>query len=359
MNHTPQAAAKRIREPRAISCHGHPNTCTDNPGAEKGVGTAARPAAEDAEAHGGRRASAQPRHSPPAPGTRGPARPRCPVHAAAVSGADGRARATNEQRPWQPAQPIGAAPEGKGRAPRRLALGRGSAALARLEGRGARAGARRAAGGAARLVAGDRRLPPRGARPEAKARRRAVRGARRSELLGAPPRSVGGALGSTPARSCAAGASPRGDPGSEEEIPAADCCQHCSLPPLLRLTFKPRQNGAAARLRSERMRERSRAEGAGPARGRVLPGANGQWGPRAASADVTGDNACRPNRFPHFANLRPAPIGDLLGCHGLANSRSSVTVEGQEASHVGSVSGQREFPPAQSCCLTESKGTVQ
>lgn len=42
-----------------------------------------------------------------------------------------------------------------------------------------------------------------------------------------------------------------------------DCSRQYPLPPLLRLTFKPWQNGAAARLYLKRMRERRSDRGRG------------------------------------------------------------------------------------------------
>jgi hypothetical protein len=148
------------------------------------------------------------------------------------------------------ARPISATLEGKGRALTRLASGRAPATSPVT--------------GPEAAWLEPQAGPPRGARGSQPAFRsrpggvlvfRALRSA--SSFPHPDPKSH-------PARPCSPRASPRGDPGTEEGTPAADCRRHNPAPPLLRLTFKPRQNGAVARVKPERMRERRLDEGAEP-----------------------------------------------------------------------------------------------
>ncbi|XP_032209124.1 uncharacterized protein LOC116596143 [Mustela erminea] len=180
----------------------------------------------------------------------------------AGSDEDGRAGATNERRPSRAARRrCGQSARrwrGKGRVLGRLALGRASGALAPHKPRGRPAWAR------ALRRREVRRGPSAQAKtsPEGTARstariplspRGAVFASQRSEVSGARHPSLSGVPRGHPARPCTPRVSPLGDTGTEKGISAADCSRH--YPPLLplRLTFKPRQNGAAARLRPGRM----------------------------------------------------------------------------------------------------------
>lgn len=156
--------------------------------------------------------------------------------------------------------------ERKGRAIRRLALGRASAALTPHRPRSRRAWARNLGRREARraLPREAKTLPQRTARAPGSHSALAQRRGFHSLALG----STGSAsslpqLGpkSHSGRPCTARASPRGDTETEEGTPAADCSWHYPLLQPLRLTFKPRQNGATARLRPDRMRERPAAGG--------------------------------------------------------------------------------------------------
>lgn len=218
----------------------------------------------------------------------------------AGSDEDGRAGATNERRPSRAARRrCGQSARrwrGKGRVLGRLALGRASGALAPHRPRGrpawARALRRREV---KRGPSAQAKTSPEGiARSTARiplSPRGAVFASQRSEVSGARHPSLSGVPRGHPARPCTPRVSPLGDTGTEKGISAADCSRH--YPPLLplRLTFKPRQNGAAARLRPGRMRKRGRGGG----RGR---GCSGPTQARMANrdrlcvcADVTSDNA--------------------------------------------------------------------
>ncbi|XP_032734916.1 translation initiation factor IF-2-like [Lontra canadensis] len=145
-----------------------------------------------------------------------------------------------------------------GRVLGRLALGRASGALAPQRPRGRQAWApalgRREV---RRDPSAQAKTSPKGtARSTARiplSPRGAVFASQRSEVSGARHPSLSGVPRGHPARPCTPRVSPLGDTGTEKGISAADWSRH--YPPLLplRLTFKPRQNGAAARLRPGRM----------------------------------------------------------------------------------------------------------
>lgn len=189
----------------------------------------------------------------------------------AGSAENGHAGATNERRTSRAAWPISAALEGKGRALDTLAVGRAWVALAPR-----RPGYRRAWASDLERHEGMRdRSADAKTLPEGAARDRGLYPAL-SRRCG-PYYPAFGSAGSTlflpqpvpkrpPCQAVHARALPRGDTGTEKGISAAVGSQHYPLLLPLHLTFKPRQNGAAARLRPGRMREQGRGRGRGQAR---------------------------------------------------------------------------------------------
>lgn len=213
---------------------------------------------------------------------------------AAGSALNGRADATNERRPSRAARRRGGQSarrwRGRGGHSGGLALGRASAALAphrpgaaglgldlrRREVRRKPSAKPSPCPGAPPEAWAHVPLPPRGALLTLLA-------SQRSEAPGAPHPSPSWTPRGHRGRACTPRALPRGDTGTEKGIAATDCSRHYPLPPPLRLTFKPRQNGAAARLRPGACVSGAEA-GGGAGSARAPPSSNDQSRPRSVFA---------------------------------------------------------------------------